>query len=212
MHIESITVGEFQVNCFVIWEKSPSAIVVDPGADPTIIVQFLKNNHLAPSLYLFTHGHYDHVSAIGDMCNMMPAPVAMHKEDSKWTFDEANQMPPFYGRPLQPEGIIIDLVDGSERSDASLKYKVIHTPGHTPGSVCIYFSDHNALFTGDTLFAGSVGRTDLYGGNSRKLQSSLEKLAVLPDITGIYPGHGPISTILQEKKTNYFMRSLELIN
>jgi hydroxyacylglutathione hydrolase len=209
MNIQSITVGEFQANCFIVWAEPPSAIVIDPGADPDIIVQFLKNKHLSTSLYLLTHGHYDHVSAIGDLHRLMPAPVAIHKDDLKWTFSEDNQMPPFYSMPQKPKGPIVDLVDGAERSDSSLKYKVIHTPGHTPGSVCFHFVDHNTLFTGDTLFAGSVGRTDFPGGSSRKLQSSLEIIAALPDATSIYPGHGPASTILQEKKTNYFMRSLE---
>jgi glyoxylase-like metal-dependent hydrolase (beta-lactamase superfamily II) len=210
MNIESITVGEFQANCFIVWAESSSAIVIDPGADPDIIMQFLKTNHISPSLYLLTHGHYDHVSAIGDLYRLMPAPVALHKDDLKWTFSEDNQMPPFYNVPQKPKEPIIDLIDGIERSDANLKYKVIHTPGHTPGSVCFYFIGHNTIFTGDTLFAGSVGRTDLHGGNSRKLQSSLEKIETLPDSTIIYPGHGPATTLLQEKKTNYFLRSLEL--
>jgi len=208
MLIESLTVGEFQVNCFVVWEKLPEAIVIDPGADPDIIIEFLKDNRLHPAIYLLTHGHCDHVSAVADMCRQMPAPVAIHASDLKWAFGADNQMPPFKGLPKKPTTEVHEITNNSNHIAAGMKYLVLHTPGHTPGSVCFHFPDHDALFSGDTLFAGSVGRTDLQGGSSRELQSSLEILAELPGKTNIYPGHGPNTTILQEKKTNYFMRSL----
>lgn len=207
MHIKSITVGEFEVNCLVLWAKAPNALVVDPGANPELILKFLEDQKLSPVLYLFTHGHYDHISAIADVCNVMPAPIACHKDDSKWAFSEINQMLPYYAMPRKPDVVMVDVADGDQRSDAGLNYRVIHTPGHTPGSVCYYFPDSNDLVTGDTLFAGTVGRTDLPGGSPREMQDSLETIAGLPDVTRIYPGHGPASTLLQEKKTNYFMRT-----
>jgi hydroxyacylglutathione hydrolase len=121
-------------------------------------------------------------------------------------------MPPFYNAPGIKPASTFSLDDGISRKDAGMHYSIIHTPGHTPGSVCIYFKESSVLFTGDTLFAGSVGRTDLPGGNTRNLQASLAKLARLPDDTRILPGHGPETTIRVEKATNFFMRSTSLID
>jgi len=212
MHIETIVVGEFQVNSFVIWARPPGAIVIDPGADECEILEVLKDNKLTVSLYLLTHGHYDHVSAVKSMFDKMPAPVAIHGEDLKWAFTAVNQMPPFYVSQGKPEGPILQLADGNTLTAAGLEYRIVHTPGHTPGSVCIYFPDQKTLFTGDTLFAGSVGRTDLPGGNPRQMQASLKVLAEFPGGTTVYPGHGPASSIENEKRTNYFMQRLEIID
>ncbi|OGV61374.1 MAG: hypothetical protein A2283_00795 [Lentisphaerae bacterium RIFOXYA12_FULL_48_11] len=206
MHIDSIVVGEFQVNCFILWENSPNALVVDPGDNPERISNFLKQNGLIPSAYLFTHGHCDHISALPILCREFPAPIAMHKSDLEWAFTKENDFPPYYKATDRPSVESRELKDNAYYLDAGLNYKVLHTPGHTPGAVCLYFYENSVLLTGDTLFAGSVGRSDLPGGNSRKLQRSIDFLATLPDDTRVYAGHGQCSTILQEKKTNYFMR------
>jgi hydroxyacylglutathione hydrolase len=208
MHIETIVVGEFQVNCYVVWDHSDKALIIDPGADADLILQFLRQKKLTIAAYLLTHGHVDHVSGVADLHSVSPAPIGIHGDDLKWAFSRENQMPPFYGVPRQPSEIGRTLEDGQEWTDAGLTYKVISTPGHTPGGVCFHFESENCLFTGDTLFAGSVGRTDLPGGNSRVLASSLKKLANLPASTLVYPGHGPSSDIATEKRTNYFMQSL----
>jgi len=212
MHIETIVVGEFQVNCFIIWTMPPNAIVIDPGADSGNILEFLADNKLTASLYLLTHGHYDHTSAVADMCKAMPAPVGIHDEDLKWVFNPANQMPPFYPLPRKPATTMLKLKDNTTQTSAGMEYRIIHTPGHTPGGVCIHFPAYKALFSGDTLFAGSVGRTDLPGGNPRELQASLKVLAEFRGDTSVYPGHGPISTIGQEKRTNYFMQRLDILD
>ncbi len=207
MNIERIVVGEFQVNCFILWEKPHDALVIDPGDDSFNIGVFLKKNGLTPVFYLFTHGHCDHISALPDLCRDFPAPVSMHRSDLEWAFREDNDFPPFYESIRQPPVEIRELSGDVCYSDAGLEYRILHTPGHTPGSVCLYFHHDGVLFTGDTLFAGSVGRTDLPGGNPHNLQRSVDFLSSLPDTTRVYPGHGPDSTILHEKKTNYFMRS-----
>jgi len=207
MNIEAIMVGEFQVNCFVLWVKRPMAVVIDPGADPAAIRGLLRDKGLTPAVYLLTHGHYDHVSALNELCTAMPAPTGLHLADLEWTFTDINQMPPFYNSPGKRPSSIFKLDDGISRTYAGMTFCIIHTPGHTPGSVCIYFKESGALFTGDTLFSGSVGRTDLPGGSSRDLQSSLARLTSMPEETKVFPGHGPDTTIQKEKATNFFMRS-----
>jgi glyoxylase-like metal-dependent hydrolase (beta-lactamase superfamily II) len=208
MHIETIVVGEFQVNCFVVWGQSDKALVIDPGSDAELILQFLKQKKLTVAAYLVTHGHMDHICGLADLYSARPAPIGISEDDLEWSFSNANQMPPYYGVPKRPAEIARLLKDGQEWNDAGLAYKVISTPGHTPGAVCFHFEGANCLFTGDTLFAGSVGRTDLPGGSSRVLSASLKKLAGLPDATLIYPGHGLSSDIAMEKRTNYFMQAL----
>ncbi|MEI6971242.1 MAG: MBL fold metallo-hydrolase, partial [bacterium] len=157
--------------------------------------------------YLLTHGHMDHIHALADVCDAAPAPVAMHGDDLAWSFTEENILPPYYTvAPRRPKGTIRAITGGQEYTDGGLHYKVLHTPGHAPGCVCFYFETSKVLFTGDTLFAGSVGRTDLPGGSSTVLTRSLASLARLPDDTVIYPGHGPDTTMAREKRTNYFMQ------
>lgn len=206
MHIQPIEVGAFQVNCYLLWGEEKRAIVIDPGADAEAIQEALKEHALTVAVYLLTHGHIDHISGLGDLCAALPAPVAIHKADLDWAFDAASAMPPYYGPPRRPAEIARMLEDGQSWTDGGLSYKVIATPGHTPGSVCFLFEKEGLVFTGDTLFAGSVGRTDLPGGDPRVLQTSLEKLAKLPPATAVCPGHGPPSDIANEKRTNFFLQ------
>jgi glyoxylase-like metal-dependent hydrolase (beta-lactamase superfamily II) len=206
MEIATLVVGAFEVNCFVAWGASREALVIDPGANAEDILGCLKDNRLKAAAYLLTHGHMDHVSAVADLQQEAPAPVLMHPEDLAWTFSQANQMPPFYPQPRRPAEPIRLLEADMKCAEAGLPFEVLWTPGHTPGSVCFYFKEHNVLFSGDTLFAGSVGRTDLPGGDSRTLTRSLAKLVQLPDDTRVCTGHGPETTIRQERKTNYFLQ------
>jgi glyoxylase-like metal-dependent hydrolase (beta-lactamase superfamily II) len=206
MNIETLTVGAFGTNCFLVWGTSREAIVLDPGDDADRILGILREQQLTVAAYLLTHGHVDHITAVADMCQTLSAPVYIHSEDLPWAFDPDNQMPPFYSVPTPPKGAVHPLQDGEERSDAGLRYRVISTPGHTPGSVCFLFPDEHVLFSGDTLFAESVGRTDLPGGDSRALARSLARLAELDDRTVVYPGHGPATDMAHEKKHNYFLR------
>ncbi len=207
MNIETIVVGEFAVNCFICEGAASQAIVVDPGEDAATIIDHLRGRDLSVALYVMTHGHCDHITALGDVHETFPAPVAMHSADWAWAFSPANTLPPFFcTAPRQPGHEYVPLRTGTPYTYAGLTFTVLETPGHTPGGVCIHFESINTLITGDTLFAGSVGRTDLQGGNSRTLAASLKKLQALPDATRILPGHGPASTIGQEKQTNYFMQ------
>lgn len=208
MQIETIVVGEFQVNCFVVWGADKQAIIVDPGKDADRIGAMIEVNGLTVGVYLLTHGHMDHISALGDLHDKWPAPIALHTADAKWAFDAVNEMLPFYPVPRKPADVSRLLDEGQEWTDDGLTYRVISTPGHTPGSVCLLFENQNVLFSGDTLFAGSVGRTDFPGGDPRALQQSLTRLAALPDDTVVYTGHGPATSIGVEKQTNYFMQGI----
>lgn len=206
MNIETIVVGEFAVNCLICVGDDSQALVIDPGGDADTIVSHLRARNLTVAAYLLTHGHCDHVSALTAVHTVIPAPVAMHPTDRVWAFTSINNLPPFYAAPEQPDAEMIDLIEGKRYALAGLPFVIIETPGHTPGGVCIHFQKDTTLITGDTLFAGSVGRTDLPGGDGHMLRASIKKLQALPDATRILPGHGPASTLLHEKQTNYFMR------
>lgn len=205
MNIECIITGMFEANCYLVWNDPVQTLVIDPGADAENIIDFFRKHGLQASAYLLTHGHIDHISSLADMVDVYPAPVGIHSEDEKWAFSSVNQMPPFYPAPRQLSGISRHFEDGQKWSESGLNYEIIATPGHSPGSVCFYFPEEKALFSGDTLFEGSVGRTDLQGGNSIELAHSLKKLSFLPGDTSIYPGHGPSTTMQQELQANEFM-------
>ena len=207
MNVDTISVGAFEANCFIVWGPTNQALIIDPGADAQEICEHIEQNHLTVAAYLLTHGHPDHISAVSKMYATSAAPILIHADDQEWAFSPNNQMLPYYPAPDLPSlDMVQSIEDGQERTDAGLAYKVIGTPGHTPGGVCFYFERENLLVVGDTLFAGSVGRTDFPGGDSRLLAASLDKLARLPDNTTVYTGHGHETTIGREKTTNYFMR------
>lgn len=207
MNIAPIVVGAFEVNCYICAGTDGQALVIDPGDDADKVIARLKQDGLSVAAYLLTHGHCDHITGLGELHDAFPAPVAIHPADRAWAFSASNTLTPFFpNTPRRPRAAEIDLTADQLFSYAGLPFSIIETPGHTPGGVCIYFADQALLVTGDTLFAGSVGRTDLPGGDSRLLAASLRKLKPLPDATMIYPGHGPSSTIAQEKRTNFYMQ------
>lgn len=205
MNVETIIVGPFGVNCFLVWKDPCATIVVDPGGDADAIDSALSDHGLTPAAYLLTHGHVDHVSAVADLCERHPAPVALHAGDLSWAFGPLNRMLPFYDTPRRPPAVERELADGASYTDGGLVYRVLATPGHTPGSVSFIFDDDKVLFCGDTLFAGSVGRTDLQGGDSRALTDSLRRIAAVGDDFRVYSGHGPETTIRRERASNYFL-------
>jgi len=166
MNVETIVVGAFEVNCHVVWEAGSPAFVIDPGADAEAIAEVLSRRRLAVAAYLLTHGHVDHISALADLCDRLAAPVGLHPADARWAFTGAGAMPPFYPAPRRPACEARALREGQRWTAGALVCEVLETPGHAPGACCFLFRKEAALFTGDTLFAGSVGRTDLPGGDS----------------------------------------------
>ncbi len=206
MIFESIPVGPFQCNCIILGcEETRSAIVIDPGEEADRILHLLSHHQLK-TLYLFhTHAHIDHIGATDAVRAKTAASAALHEEDMFLCRNLAVQAELFgLDTPTIPT-IDLFLKQGETLSFGEQKAEVIHTPGHTPGSVTFYVPTVG-LFTGDTLFSGSIGRTDLWGGSHPTLIDSIKtKLFSFPDDTVVYPGHGPTTTIGREKKQNPFV-------
>ena len=197
------------MNCVVLWADPAAAWVVDPGADAARICDLLRKYKLQVAIYCCTHGHIDHISALDDLLATHPAPVWMHGEDAKWAFSSRNRLPPEYpDAPVRPVALRTELTDGGTLSAGGIESRTLFTPGHAPGAICLHFPMEKLLLTGDTLFADSVGRTDLPGGDWRRLNRSLVKLMTLPDDTEVVPGHGPCTTIGKEKQTNPHLANL----
>lgn len=199
MERQTIQVGTFEVNCTIL-SQDGGACIVDPGADSPRIAELLAKGGLKPELILLTHAHFDHIGGIPDLQRRFPnLPVYVHPLDARILTHPLNAFLPDYPPIPQPANIH----DCRELSGMM----VLETPGHTPGGCCYYFPEDNLILSGDTLFAGSVGRTDFPGGDMAVLMKSLDKLAALPDDTLVIPGHGPTTTIGREKRGNpYFAR------
>lgn len=187
--IKKLVVGSIDTNCYLVWDEDNNAILIDPADNANIIFSKISEFNLNLNNIFITHGHWDHIGAVKELVQTYPATIMMHNDDKD---------------SLISEGLNIQLVeDGEEFNIGGRAYKIIHTPGHTPGSICI--SNGNNLFTGDTLFNGSVGRTDFPGGSTKDLMRSLDKLLELPETTVIYPGHGAITSMDIEIKINPYL-------
>jgi glyoxylase-like metal-dependent hydrolase (beta-lactamase superfamily II) len=203
MIIKTIVVGPLQVNCFIISDEiSKDAIVIDPGDEPDIILDYIADAGLSIAYIICTHGHFDHVGAVPELKEETEAPVLIHSDEVE-IYSAAKDMAAFWGYELEPlpEPDVL-LNEGDELKAGNLSFEVIHTPGHSPGGICLYTPA--LVITGDTLFAGSVGRTDFYGGDISKLKTSFRRLMSLPDNTRVLCGHGPETSIGREKNENMF--------
>lgn len=197
----TIQVGSYEVNASILSGEG-KAWLVDPGQEGGRIVELLAKKGLEPAGILLTHAHFDHISGIPAIKAAFPAlPVYVHPGDRPMFGHPYNQLPGEY----DSIGVPGDLRDVAELKPALPEAEVIETPGHTPGGVCYYFAKDKLLLSGDTLFAGSIGRTDFPGGSMARMMESLKTLTSLPDDTLVIPGHGPHTTIGREKKTNPYL-------
>ncbi len=207
MDIEARTTGFLEENCYFATDSATRrTVVIDPGDDGAQLAARLRELGADVVAYLLTHGHVDHLTALAELDAVFPAPIYVHPLDAAWCFSDRNGLPGFYAAPDKPKSPLVPVVEGSVLELAGARWSVLETPGHTPGGICWRLEDDRALFSGDTLFLGTAGRTDLPGGDSRALTRSLRKLATLPDDWTVYPGHGDPTTIGHEKKHNYFMQ------
>lgn len=201
MILETVVVGFYEVNCYILGnEKTKEAIIIDPGADYEKIKLVLARHNLLPCYIINTHGHGDHIGANGSLS----VPIYIHRDDADFLQDPKRNLSSFLGFSLHSPPATHLLNDGQQLNLIGFTLNILHTPGHTPGGICIRLD--KILFTGDTLFAGSIGRTDFPYGNEEILLNSIKtKLLALDDDTLIYPGHGDPSTIKRERKTNPFL-------
>lgn len=205
LHVETLILGGLQTNCYLVWgENSKTCVVIDPGCKGDYILQQVENRGLTIEAIFITHGHFDHVGAAQMLVEKTGCAVWMREGD--WS------VAPGYGVkqlfPLANSNFCeIQFYEHSEKiTAAGLTFTVWETPGHSWGSVCIL--TENALFTGDTLFAGSIGRTDFSGSSEEAMESSLKFLAEQKEDYTVYPGHGEATTLETEKKHNPYMRGI----
>jgi hydroxyacylglutathione hydrolase len=207
--VETFPVGMLQCNCTIVGDETTrEAIVIDPGDDPDVIVERLNFHNLTLKEIICTHTHIDHVGAIFDLQQKAGVRAAIHKADL-FLFEKLDVQAEWLGMPAPQRGAIDHfLTDGSAVSCAGVEMGVIHTPGHTPGSTCFLLpGDRNTLFAGDTLFLNGIGRTDLWGGSTPQILTSIKnRLLTLDDDTLVITGHGPSTTVGRERRSNPFLR------
>ena len=206
MEITILTVGPVATNCYIVnKEGSRSCVVIDPGEEAGKIASYIEKKGLNNEGILLTHGHFDHITGVSELVSLVGGKVYAYEGEKELMMDPRQNGSVMMGYELaiEPENL---LRDGEILSVAGMAFKVIHTPGHTIGGCCYYLQEEKVLFSGDTLFRESIGRTDFPTGNGGQLMRSIrEKLFTLPEETAVYPGHMERTTIGDEKKYNpYF--------
>jgi glyoxylase-like metal-dependent hydrolase (beta-lactamase superfamily II) len=195
-------VGSLQTNCYIVVHEGAAA-VIDPGADEGSILAMVAGEGAAVQSIVLTHGHADHVAAAAALKRLTGAPILAHAADNYLLRATDNQIARLLGLT---EAVVPDreLSDGAMVALAGIDFAVLATPGHTPGSCCLYNAKELVLFAGDTLFRGGIGRSDLPGGDAKTLARSLARLKELPAEVEVYPGHGPATTIGRERMSNRY--------
>lgn len=205
--VHTVVVGPFLVNCYLLWERDTSeGVIIDPGASAYEISQELDEFEINPKAILLTHGHGDHIAAVAPLMETYGVPLYVGSGEEALLADPSANISAFFDHPIvapKPD----HLLTGDEVIQvAGIRLQVMTSPGHTAGGVCYLEEQTGRLFCGDTLFAGSIGRTDLPGGNYQQLIDSIQsKIMTLPDSIVVYPGHGPQTTVGTERQSNPFL-------
>ncbi|MES2179562.1 MAG: MBL fold metallo-hydrolase [Gemmatimonadota bacterium] len=205
MKIDVRTVGAFAENCYLVIDDSTGhAVLVDPGGEGERLVEMIRDSGTTLDAIWLTHAHLDHIGAMNDVQAVFPVPVYMHPLDMPFYTSLSARAAQMYGLPWdQPDATTTAIGEGDILSCGSLEFSVMHVPGHAPGQVS--FNAPGISLSGDLLFAGSIGRTDLPLCDPHKMDQSLERFATLPPETVVFPGHGPSTTIADELATNPFL-------
>jgi hydroxyacylglutathione hydrolase len=205
MKIHQMSVGELGTNCYIVVSEQNNALVIDAGANAKEILNFTKKNQYTIKILLLTHAHFDHIGAVYELQQQTGAKVVLHKDENELLLDPLKNVANLFisldvFHPIKADVL---LQDGDTIDLDEISLKVMHTPGHTKGS-CVYYAD-GVMFSGDTLFQQSVGRTDFYGGSMDDMKQSMKKLSQLSDDYTVLPGHGGKTTLQYEKITNPYM-------
>ena len=204
MNIKRFALGTLWTNCYLLWDANGDGFIVDPGGPAEDVEKFICDNDIKISWIILTHGHSDHIGGVAELCNLSENGVAIHCEDADCLGCAEKNLSSYMGSRIEIAAADRLLRDGDELAVGTMKLSVIHTPGHTLGGICVLVKDGDEAFliSGDTLFARSVGRSDLPGGDEDTLIESLKKLDGFPDKMRVFPGHGPETTIGAEKMYN----------
>lgn len=209
MKVDRLVLGEFENNCYIVRnnDSATECLVIDTALDVRELPAFLDQHKLSPVAVILTHGHIDHIAGVNALRKKFPSIlIYIHKLDAEMLDDAAGNLSIMAGSSFTA-GKADRLIDEGDTIDkAGIRLRVIHTPGHTPGGICLYAEKDGVIFVGDTLFAGSIGRTDFPNGDMKQLLEGIKlKLLTLPEDTIAYPGHGPETTIGREKADNPFL-------
>jgi hydroxyacylglutathione hydrolase len=207
MRWKKLTVGPVKENTYILYHSNNEAIIIDPGSEGAKIIQNIESLKLKPLAILLTHAHFDHIGAVDSIRDKYKLPLYIHKKEQDWLTNTKKNGSIHFGQNITAKPASHLLTDNDKNVKiGSFSFDVLSTPGHSPGSVSYYIKDAGAVFSGDALFAGSIGRTDLLGGSQDILLNSIhEKLLQLPEDTVVLSGHGPETTIGMEMDSNPFL-------
>ena len=204
MNVKIFVLGELQANAYLVYSAdSQRSVLIDPGGQPDSVIAYLKEKELQLDAILLTHGHVDHCGGVVAIKREFNVPLHLHRGDFPVLASSINSELARTFMITVPESADVELSEGDNIPVGDLTLTVLHTPGHSPGSVC--FSGPGMLFSGDTLFQSSIGRTDLPGGDFSEIQKSLQRIVGLPGDTIVYPGHGDTTNLEEEKLYNPFL-------